>query len=275
MNRRVKQILKIALPPWLLAITRSCGGIHFGKSLFAGNLLSENLSEAAYSRIASHLIFPNGVRKSTYAGRNAPVISGVLQKRELNFDHPLKVLDIGASFGMDSVGNLKAISQYFQVESYTLADLYTEIFYDKEKGLIFDQDKQVIQVEWKSYFAGLYFEFKYPIERIYHLLNIAITSCIRHKFRKVQPDSDHVISISLFHPEILKNQVFRTARLNVFDPVPAEYDLIICLNLLQTRYFSNEMIKKGIENLCSVLTPGGLLLAGVTDQVEIYIPDIL
>lgn len=271
MNPAIKNLARKVLPAWLLVIRRHCGGYHRDEQLFAAHLLDPDLPSDFYSRIASHLIFPNGVRKSTYAGRNAPLLEALFNKEGYQPKGPLKILDIGASFGMDSMSNLSAISRYCEVESYTLADLYTEVLYNPEAGIIFDQDGIPVQVRRSKGFVNLWFEFKYPVERFYHILNQYQTRRVRHQYKNTKPDPSEIISIPLFHPEVLINRIFRTKRLDVFTPVPETYDLVICLNLLQTRYFDAEKIALGIQNLKKCLNPGGVLVAGVTDAVKYYL----
>lgn len=271
MNPAIKNLARKVLPAWLLAIRRHCGGYHRDERLFAASLLNTDLPTDFYSRIASHLIFPNGVRKSTYTGRNAPLLEALFTKEGYQPNGPLKILDIGASFGMDSMSNLNAISRYCEVESYTLADLYTEVLYDPEAGIIFDHNGIPVQVRRSKGFVNLWFEFKYPVEKFYHILNQYKTRRIIHQFKHKKPDPARVIPIPLFHPEVLKNSIFRTKQLDVFSPVPETYDLVICLNLLQTRYFDAEKVALGIQNLKNCLNTGGVLVTGVTDAVKYYL----
>ncbi|HRZ42989.1 MAG TPA: class I SAM-dependent methyltransferase [Bacteroidales bacterium] len=270
MNPVIKNLARTFLPAWLLAVRRHCGGYQRDGRLFAANLLTPDLPSDFYSRIASHLIFPNGVRKSTYPGRNAPLFEALFTAEGYHPGKPLKILDIGASFGMDSMSNLSAIRRYAEVESYTLADLYTEVLYDPQSGIIFDQDHIPVQIKRGKGFFNLWFEFKYPVEKLYHLCNQNKTRRIRQQYKNAKPDPGHVRSIPLFHPEIMKNSLFNTARLDVFTPIPETYDLVICLNLLQTRYFEPGKVEQGMQNLKNCLNPGGVLVTGVTDAVKYY-----
>ncbi len=270
MNQTIKSLAKKILPPWLLAFRRHCGGFHRDPRFFAANLLDPDLPSAMYSRIASHLIFPNGVRKSTYPGRNATVLEALFAEGRFSSATPLKVLDIGASFGMDSQSNLEAILKYCPVDSYVLGDLYTSLLYDPETGVVFDEEGNPVQVRLRQGFVNLYFEFKYPIEKIYHLINRYKTAKILKQYQGIKPNARKAITIPLFHPEVLQNPVFKTARLNVFGKIPDKFNLIICINLLQTRYFNEDKVAEGIRNLQNCLLPGGVLVTGVTDEVMYY-----
>ena len=68
--------------------------------------------------------------------RNASVIDGL----DLNFDKSISILDVGASIGVDALSNYEVLKKKMTVHHYTLGDLYTEIQYDKKRGLVFDQD---------------------------------------------------------------------------------------------------------------------------------------
>ncbi len=266
---RIRTWLKRILPPWLLAIRRNCGGRNRETSLFAANLLKPDLSESMYQRIASALIFSNGVRKSTHTGRNAPILQALFERKEIGFPGIIRVLDIGASLGTDAISNLEVISRYVGVESYTMSDLYTNLLYDPDRKIIFDQDGNLLQVLGRRHFTSLNFEYKYRIEHLYHLFNRLYTARLKKRYQEVKPETGRIIHIPLVYPSLLSNPRFRTARMDVFQPIGERYDLIICMNLLQTRYFSHIMIEAGIKNLKNALFPGGFLLTGVTDQYRL------
>lgn len=270
MKKRTKALLRRILPPWITAAKRDCGGINKHPELFGANLAQKELSNEAYVRMVNSLIFPNGVRKSTGIRRNAPLLATLLDSGQLGWDKPsIRVLDMGASIGMDATGNLEEIQKHIQVESYTLADLFTALLYDPERKLIFDQDGKVIQVMLDQSFASLYFEFKYRIEPLYHIANLIRTYLLRRKFKKIIPDPETTLEIPLVFPPVKEQPAFRVQRADVFKTIPGTYDLILCFNLLQPRYFTKEQIETGNDNLTEALNPGGFLVTGVTDTYQV------
>jgi SAM-dependent methyltransferase len=270
MKREVANILKRLLPQRLTALRKNCGGRNRNTGLFSANLLQQGISTEQYLQIAGALIFRNGVRKSTHEGRNAPVISSILNRLNLSFRGPVKVLDIGASLGLDATGNLEAIEKHFPIVSYTLGDLYTELLYDPEQKLVFDQDENLLQILFYNHFVNLNFEFKYSFQRIVQCRNRKYTRRIARTYKKVKPIKTQIVKIPLIHPSVGANPKFSAERMDVFNPLKEQYDLIICMNLLQPRYFSGRMVQKGIDNLTSALRPGGALITGVTDRPRIF-----
>ncbi|MFO7722579.1 MAG: hypothetical protein R6V49_05070 [Bacteroidales bacterium] len=271
MKKRLVNIIKRILPQRLAALRKNCGGRNRDIALFGGNLLNQGLSTAQYLQIAGALIFRNGVRKSTHAGRNAPVINAIFDHERISFKAPVKVLDIGASLGIDAMGNLKTIEEHIPVESYTLGDLYTELHYDPEQKLLFDQDGNLLQILFYNHFVNLNFEFKYPLQKIVQCRNRKYTRRIARTYKKVKPISNQIIQVPLVHPSVGSNPKFRMERLDVFAPLKEKFDLIICMNLLQTRYFDKDEVNAGIRNLLNALRPGGVLITGVTDQPRLFI----
>lgn len=161
-------------------------------------------------------------------------------------------------------GNIEVLERFIPVHSYCLGDLYTHIFFDPLQNIIFDQDENVIQVMTRNGFLTLNFEFKYRIEPLFHLRNRHITKKARRQYAEVKP-SENVIKIHLLYPAAETHPQIEIRRINVFEPLEEKYDLILCMNLLQSRYFSEEMVALGNENLRKSLNSGGFLVTGVTD----------
>ena len=69
----------------------------------------------------------------------------------------------------------------------------------------------------------------------------------------------------IVHPEverILGEGVCRLAEMDIFEPIPGRYDLILSFNLLQPSYFPAAKIDAGVRNLALSLCEGGLLIIG-------------
>jgi hypothetical protein len=263
----IKKTIRKILPPWLRAINRNCGGFNPDATLFAGRLLSPDLTDDQWLKMVNALIFGNGVRKSTRFNRNAPVLERLIADGTLRWDKPgIKVLDMGASVGIDAIGNLAVLSKHFKVSRYTLGDLYTEVQYDTFTQRIYDHDGNLIQVLLPNGFATLNFEFKYRIEPLFHWQNRRKTGKLKKQLAGVKPNPETTIPIPLIYPPVKENPVFNLKKVSVFEPMAEKYDLIICMNLLQPRYFPQDMIDLGNQNLLNSLSPGGVLLTGVTEK---------
>lgn len=266
----IKKMIKKMSPGWLIASRRNCGGFNSDTSLFAGRLAEKSINDVEWLQLVNALIFYNGVRKSTKFFRNAPIIEKLFSERAVSWERsPLNVLDIGASVGIDALGNLEAIQKFTTVKKYVLGDLFTELHYDVDRQLIFDQDDRLLQILFDDYFVNLNFEFKYHLEPLFHVRNIIKTKRMRRSQRVTEASGGERVIIPLVYPPVEKNPVFEASRINVFEPLTDKFDLIICMNLLQTRYFSRNMIELGNRNLISALSPGGYLITGVTDNYRI------
>lgn len=266
----IKKRLRNILPPWLRVIRRNCGGYNRNTSLFAGHLSDGGSDEALWAGRLNALIFPNGVRKSTMSHRNTEIVNGLLNRGELQWNKEfITVLDMGASAGLDALGTLSALEKHIRVSRYVLGDRYTELLFDTRHNRVFDQDGAVIQQLQNNRFVNLYFEFKYSIEPLFHPWNILRTRHLRKRLTGVQPDPGHTIRIPLIHPTAAAHPLMTGCRADVFQPLTEKYDLIICMNLLQKRYFTEEQVALGIQNLKEGLAPGGFLLTGVTDDWQL------
>jgi len=266
----IKELLRKILPAWLRAARRNCGGYNRETELFGGYIAEVGAGEELWERRLNALIFANGVRKSTRIHRNAPILEELISKGTLQWDaSAINILDIGASAGLDALGNLQAILNYVPVNQYVLGDLHTELHYDKMNRRVFDQDGKVVQQLFDDHFVNLNFEFKYAVEPLFHLVNILRTRRLRRKLLSARPHPEHTVTLSLVYPTVADSPVFSVRRVDVFEPISEKYDLIICMNLLQRRYFNEEKVLLGNSNLQKALTPGGFLLTGVTDNWQI------
>ncbi len=266
----IRKLLRKISPRWLIATGRNCGGFNRNTSLFAGKLADKEITDEEWLKLVNALIFYNGVRKSTKFWRNAPVLEKLLSDKTLQWNNkPIRVLDIGSSVGIDAIGNLEVLEKYTEVNQYVLGDLFTALEYDVSGQKIFDQDGRLVQILLDNCFVNLNFEFKYYLEPVFHILNLIKTWKIRNRNTAITPPAGGTIPIPLIYPPVIRNPLFHSSRINVFEPLDEKFDLIICMNLLQTRYFSRSMIELGNMNLAGALTSGGILVTGVTDSYRI------
>lgn len=266
----IKNVLRKLLPAWLTAVKRNCGGINKNTSFFAGQLAKPDINDDEYLKIINALIFENGVRKSTKFNRNSELIRTLIAEKKIGWEKDsLTVLDVGASVGIDALGNLEALKIKYPVKEYVLGDLYTTILYDTANQLIFDEYGNVVQALFSDYFVTMNFEFKYWIEPLYHLYNIYKTKRLKKHFKDAVPAEKQTVIIPLLYKKVMSDNVFKQQKINVFEPLNRKFDLIICMNLLQPRYFKQELIESGNRNLINALNPKGYLITGVTDNYDV------
>jgi hypothetical protein len=258
--------LKALIPQSVAGALANCGGTNFRRERFAGNLANGALSDEEYLYIFHSLIFPNGVRKSTSQGRNTEILARLIDQGELVVPARPRVLDIAASMGIDAKSTLSLLNRKTPVERYVLGDLYTQIFYHPTRGLVFDEDRRLIQVRGRLSFTAIYFAYNYWFQRFTNLPKRVRPWLLRQSYRF--PDDDGLVRIPLIHPSIdveSDGSPFRLKRLDVFKPLGERFDLIICMHLLVPRYFDSETLERGVDNLARHLNVGGSLLVGATD----------
>ena len=259
--RNITKVLRRHLPADLFDY---CGGVHPDVRLFAGNLWKEVLSEADYYEMTRALITRNAIRKATKHGRNLRAIRDLLA-RGVQFSEPTHVLDVGASIGLDSWSTYQELSQRYEIDSYTLGDLNTELLYDEERGLIFDQDGFLLQVRRDGYFVSIYFEFDRWYQSLVNIPGRLYSKLLKASLRFRQ---NGLARIKLVHPSLRADEpgsAFRLRRIDLFKRIGGEYHIILCFHLLTDRYFSSEERVTGVQNLKRCLKDDGLLILGGRD----------
>jgi hypothetical protein len=262
--------LKALVPGGVAGAFGNCGGTNWRRTRFAAHLLQSDLTSDAYSAIYHSLIFPNGVRKTTAPGRNIQVMERLLESGRLVGSSRIRVLEVGASAGLDALATWRLLRERCTVERYDLGDLYTEVHYDERRGLIFDQDGQLLQVDLGSRFVAIHFAYNYGFQRITNLPKRLHPWLLQRRLR-YDPDARSKV-IPLVHPELRVGSAdspFRSVRMDVFKPIGETYDLVICMHLLVERYFDRPTIERGIENLSAALSPGGTLVVGAKERFDV------
>jgi len=254
----------------LFIIRRYSGGINKNLNVSAKNLLNTNIDEKTYYGILKSLIFVNGVRKTSKLNRTLCYIEELINSKKLSFENSIKVIDVGGSVGLDAISNYKILSNHFRVNQYVLADLYTHLYYDKNKNVIFDHDGNILQIITDKYFVNVNFEFRYTIEYCFNMFNILKTKRILKKYNDVKFIKEDCEEIPLIIPEIKENRIFSVDQIDVFKGLNSEYDFVICMNLLQPRYFSQEKINLGFDNLVKSVKPNGFLLIGTEGSYNLF-----
>lgn len=273
MNHKLKSTLKnlcAIAPRPISCLTRNSGGVNKKLQNFAGRLLQDDLSDEQYYAITSSLIFQNGVRKTTAKNRNLSDLKEVFPNEYRSPSKPIRVLDMGCSIGLASLANYDYLSQFYDVKEYVLGDLYTELLYDQDAGLIFDQDGNLLQVLRNKDFVSVNFEYWFLVERLK-------TICAERTANKLRRscifNRDKCVKIELLHPRLKETQngkVFKLERMNVLEPIAGEgFDIILCFFLLVKRYFNEEQLRQAYDNLVNSLNKDGVLVVGESGNIKI------
>jgi len=250
---------------------------------FAGNLpaLQDAYSEISpakrtqllrqFNSIVDALVMPNAVAKTTYESRLTRSLSAVLSAIQLP-STDIRVLDLPASTGIASLQMLALLRQRYQVVSYVLGDKYHKILYDHDRRCIFDEQGNLLQVAFRRHFFSIYRAHSCGDEHTF------LSSCLLFPhslvswyLRKRYPFKPHIKyrQLLVIHPEVekvLDQSIIQLREMDVFQPVPGRYDLILSFNLLQRNYFPPDVITAGVNNLSESLSDGGVLVFGNTES---------
>src|SRR5262245_19348648 len=161
--------IKRYVPSIIKNTLSNCGGINRRPERFAGCLMDKDLDDERYLAILHSLITPAGIRKTTTRSRNVDTLTELFDRGVLPDRRSLKVLEIGASAGLDALSTLALLRQRYKVEVYVLGDLFTAVLYDPSRGLIFDENGQRLQVERKKDFVSINFSYNYAFQKITNL----------------------------------------------------------------------------------------------------------
>jgi hypothetical protein len=282
-RRRLYGVFNWTGLPLFLAYAASYRETHSPEN-FAGNLLSLNEEFAngdavkrkecarLFDAIVDALVLPNGVRKTTYADRQNAVLERVLADDCCRPDRAeLRVLDVPASSGIASLGSLEVLSRQYRISRYVLGDLSFEILYDRTRNCVFDDRGNLLQVGTRNGFFSIHRPHRLGVEFS------ALTRCLllplevrawylRRRYSFVA--TNDLVPIGLVHPavdELVRAGTFRLKRVDVFEAIEDEYDLILSFNLLQPNYFSGDQIARGLRTLTGALSEGGILVVGSPD----------
>ncbi|HSO38503.1 MAG TPA: class I SAM-dependent methyltransferase [Labilithrix sp.] len=258
---RVKRIL----PESVKGVVSNCGGRNARHERFAGHLARRGIPEEQYLAICHALIFPNGVRKTTSPGRNTELIKSLLDRGILRLASRVRVLEAAASAGLDALSTHAVLAERCTIDQYVLGDLHTHVLYDRSRGLVFDEDGMLLQVDGKNHFVSINFSYAYPFQR-WATLPLKLRPYLLERRRGSSfGGAEPLERIPIAHPALRIDEPgtpFTVRRMDVFEPIDGRFDLIICLHLLVPQYFPPDVLSRGIKNLASALEVGGTLVTG-------------
>ena len=223
--------------------------------------------------LANALVLPNGVRRTTYPARTKGTLSAILADERCRLDRQkIRVLDIPSANGIACLGSFEVLNGHYPVECYVMGDLLTRTLYDRDRGCIYDEAHNLLQVRQGKRFFSVYRAHRSgePFGRVARTLLFPV-ELVSRRLKRRFPFSRHanITPILMVHPEVearLGDGVFELRTMNVFAPIDGEFDVILSFNLLQRNYFPPDVIARGTENLGRSLAEGGLLILGSPDE---------
>ncbi len=273
MKLRLTDRVKDFLSEDLKGVVSNCGGRNRRHERFAGHLAQRNIPEEQYVAICHSLIFPNGVRKTTSARRNTELVTSLLDRGILKLPARVRVLEAAASAGLDALSNHELLAPLCTIDAYVLGDLHTHVLYDRARGLVFDEDGKLLQIDGKTHFVSINFSYAYPFQR-WATFPLKVRPRLLEQKRANAFDPRATLErVPISHPALHIDEPgtpFTVRRMDVFAPIEGRFELIICLHLLVPQYFSQEVISRGIENLASALEVGGTLITGSREYPRVY-----
>ncbi len=222
--------------------------------------------------ITDSIVLPNGVRKTTYGGRQASLLREVLGDGACTLpDRPLRVLDLPASNGAAAIASRALLASSRPVAEYVLADLGFQLLLDPARGCVYDPQGTLLQVLDGDRLRNVFLPHASGAEYSW-LTRLALAPLAaqgrRLAARYPVASTDALEPLPLVHPDVadgIRNGRFSLRVANVFEPIAGPFDLILCCNLLQRNYFDAPTIARGIANLGQALAPDGLLIVGSPD----------
>jgi hypothetical protein len=228
-----------------------------------------------FDAIVNQLTMRNGVTKETFANRLEDDLSAVLSAIQLPHAK-LRVLDLPSSTGIACIRSLAQLQERYQIASYVLGDKFHAILYDPLRHCVFDDHGNLLQVGFNHVFfsahrvgvSGSRYTFLTKVLAFPHRV---IAWYLRKRFR-FNPDAPHK-RLLVVHPaveQLLGQSAFSLQEIDVFQPIPDRYELILSFNLLSLYYFTSDAISVGVKNLAASLTEGGFLILGTWESVAAF-----
>jgi hypothetical protein len=224
-----------------------------------------------FDSIVDALVMPNAVTKTTYASRVAPSLARVLSAVRLPRSE-IRVLDVPSSTGIASLQNLAILRTNYRVTSYVLGDKYHEIVYDPRRRCVFDGQGHLLQVAFQKKYFSIYRGHvsgnEHTMLSTCLLFPHSVVAWYLRKRCRFNPEAAYQ-RLLVIHPDVealLGQSPFDLQEMDVFRPIPGDYELILSFNLLQRNYFPAHLIRSGVDNLAASLTEGGVLVMGNTES---------
>jgi hypothetical protein len=207
------------------------------------------LFDGIYSSISN----PNGTSKTTSGDRFVELDKWLLESLP---SRKLIVHDVAVSSGITSLVLFDQLAEQQKVSSFHISDKYAKINF-KGSGIkrFYDAEGQCMFIHVFGLYAIKQTSWFFLLSKLLFIL-----------FNKTQTGQGK--ELCLFHPLVLKkldSKQWVLEDYNVFiSSHQDQFDLVRCMNLLNTLQFSEDQIKKAINHLNISLKDGGFLLLGRT-----------
>lgn len=247
-------------------VAKFAGNLKPLKAAYAAAGLETKASlSARFDEIAVRLVMANGVTKETFADRFESILSRVLSAVQLPAE--IRVLDVPASTGAASLRSIAQLQERHRVVSYVLGDKHHAVLYDQRRRCVFDEAGSLLQVAFGRFYfrlsrVGILGDSRTPVTTALAFPQGVAAAMVRRRYPFRPADAERLLVV---HPEVerlLGQGVFSLREMDIFRPIPGQYDLILSFNLLHRKYFPADAVWAGINNLAAALGEGGLLVAG-------------
>lgn len=228
----------------------------------------ERLEEAIMRRFA----LANGTFRRTHDARFEDFDGDAIRqiKKFFSEDELLRVHDVAVSDGRTACQFFKKLKRNFKKISYhaTDRDTYVKIIESKKQPknkIVRDEEGKLLQIIWPPFVFNIPKKespFLYPINRL--LIKLLEDKRRLNKWLKLDEKKEKRISIFSHEAQKLERDdvSFSLGAYDLFNKMPAKYDIIRVMNVLNRSYFTEEEARKIITNIKSSLKDPGILLVG-------------
>lgn len=234
------------------------------------DLLSDCDNRIDFSTIVSD-IYVDGVWKTTSNARLENTDKLIIELMKKNNAGTLcRFMDLGASSGITTIESAEKISKATRTPiKYYLLDRYFYLLRYKRNGFYEYRTSNEKPVFLKYAFFGI----RLPVSEHKHAYLSNIIASLYLSFSKFRKKMILDSKLPLFTSDLLSNDIFEVIEqdcLNMNLPANTMFEYIRASNILNKAYFSDEQIKKIINNLKQYLEDKGYLIISrnLTDKDE-------
>ncbi len=224
-----------------------------------------------FEDICFSLRLSNGTFRTTFRNRFEDVdsLSIRLMKESFGEGHSVRIQDRAVSSGLTSSQWAKRVFGEFPDAQFEASDLLVELLEisgnDGEK-FITEPDGSPLQYIRPPFVVALdqAESWRNPLLRF-------VASRALKRFRSLR-DHDGAVPISCIHPEAQvlarTNPNFTFRMRSLFEPTPAECNVLRTMNILNRAYFSQDQLREGARTAFTSLQLNGIWIVGRTSEVD-------
>ena len=226
--------------------------------------LDKIVSPKLFSNVIDQIRMPNGTCKTTIINRFSDLdqaLSKILVNNPSSSNFVIH--DVAISDGITSVDLYNELKKKGLGIDYHSSDNYAELYYGDYLGLNYfiDKDGQIVRISYMGILCDKYLSWKFGISK---LLGIFFLKFLK---RKILVNKKTVLLLSPNYKQLLKKELVHFKVHDVFDKsdLIGFFDVIRCMNILNTLYFTPDEIKVALTNLSLSLKENGLIVIGRTN----------